>query len=111
MNKNILDETEKHTGPRICPNCGHQFPFRKFVRLYVMGYGLSKWACHGCGEVIKCDFVRVQIIWLVGILTTGILCGILNSYIYLGLFNIIFVMLYFAFALRVLFNVKFERYR
>ena len=110
MSKEILDESEKHTGPRTCPNCGHQFPFRHFMRLYVMGYGLSNWACHGCGEQIKCDFVRVQIIWLLGILSTGILCGISNSYIDLGLFNIVFVILYFAFALWILFNVKFEKY-
>jgi predicted RNA-binding Zn-ribbon protein involved in translation (DUF1610 family) len=110
MSKQILDETEKYTGPRTCPNCGYEFPFRQFVRLYVMGYGLSKWNCHSCGELIKCDFIRVQIIWLIAILFTGVICGLANSYIDLGMFNILFVILYFAFALRTLYYVKFERF-
>lgn len=109
MSKEILDEAEKLTGARTCPNCGYQFPFRHFMRLYIMGFGLSQWACQGCGEQIKCDFVRVQMIWLVAILLTGVLFGVMNSYIDLGMFNIIFVILYFAFALRTLFNVKFEK--
>jgi len=109
MSNNVLDEVEKHTGPRTCPNCGYQFPFREFVRLYVMGYGLSQWTCQDCGESVKCDFVRVQIVWLIGILLTGVLFGIVNSYINLGNFNIIFIILYFAFALRTLFYVEFEK--
>lgn len=110
MSNNILDETEKYTGPRTCPNCGHQFPFRDFFRRYIMSYGSSKWSCHGCGELIECDFVRVQIIWLVGILATGVLCGISNAYINLGVFNILFVILYFTFALRILYYAKFEKF-
>lgn len=74
-----------------------------------MGFGLSEWACQGCGEQIKCDFVRVQMIWLAGMLLTGVLFGVINSYINLGIFNVLFVILYFGFALRTLFLVKFEK--
>ena len=28
---------------------------------YVMSYGLSKWPCQGCREIIKCDFIVIQI--------------------------------------------------
>lgn len=108
-NNNILDEAEKHTGPRTCPNCGYQFPFRKFVRLYVLSYGLSKWSCQSCGELIGCGFVRLQIIWLIGILISSILVGVLTSYFDLDLFNILFLVPYFTFFLLTLFYVKFEK--
>lgn len=111
MRNNILDEAEKYTTPRTCPNCGHEYPLRTLVKRYIMSYGLSKWACPNCDTLIKCDFIRIQMIWFVGILLTGVLCGVLNAYFDLGLLNIIFVILYFAFALWVLSQAKFERYK
>lgn len=109
MNDKILDEIETHKGDRTCPNCGHQFALRRLLRLYIMGYGQSKWACPNCGELIKYDFVSIQIIWLLGLLFTGVLFGLINSYFDLGLFNLIFVVLYFGFALWILSEAKFER--
>jgi len=110
MNNDILDEFEKHTGPRTCPECGFQFPFGKFVRRFVMSYGLSKWSCQGCRELIKCDFIKIQMMWLIGILVNGILFGVVISYSNLGLFNIIFLIPFFAFVLRTLFYAQFEKH-
>ncbi|MEO0726283.1 MAG: hypothetical protein AAFZ63_17200, partial [Bacteroidota bacterium] len=92
MHHNILDEAEKHTGPRTCPNCGYQFPFGKFVRRYVVSFGLSKWKCHACREVIKCDFIKLQFYWLLALLPCGFLFGVLDGYFDLGLFNIVFLL-------------------
>ena len=89
MSNDILDEIERNTGPRTCPECGHQFPFGDFVRRYVMSYGLSKWSCQGCHKLIKCDFIKVQIIWLVGLLISGVLFSVLTFYFDLGAFNFI----------------------
>lgn len=111
MSNDILDEVEKYTGPRTCPECGHQFPFGQFVRQYVMSYGgLSKWACQGCRELIKCDFVKVQVFWLIGIVPFGFLFSVLISYFDLGFLNIIFSAPFFAFALLTLYYAKFEKY-
>lgn len=107
---NILDEIEKYTGPRTCPECGYQFPFKEFVRKYVMSLGLSRWSCKSCRVTLKCDFVKIQILWLVGLVVSGILCGVLSAYFNLTLLNIIFVVLSFAFMLLTLYYLKFEKY-
>jgi len=107
----ILDEAIKHTGPRICPECGYQFPFGEFVRRFVLSYGLSKWSCRSCREIIKCDFMKIQIMWLVGILINGGLFALVISYLDLGLFNLIFLIPFFIFVLRTLFYAKFEKYK
>lgn len=109
MRNDILDEVEKNTGPRICPECGYQFPFKEFVRQYVMSYGLSKWSCQRCRELIKCDFIKLQIMWLVGLFIAGALFGVLTSYFDLGLLIIIILIPFFAFVLLSLFYVKFEK--
>lgn len=110
MSNDILDEVEKNTGPRTCPECGYQFPFEEFVRRYVMSYGLSKWPCKGCHKLIKCDFIKIQIMWLIGLLASGFLFGVMTSYFDLGLLNIIFLIPGFAFVLLTLFYAKFEKY-
>lgn len=111
MSNEILDEVEKYTGPRICPECGHQFPFGKFVRQYVMSYGgLSKWSCQGCGELIKCDFNKIQFLWLVSILPFGFLYSVLITYFDLGFLNFIFLTPFFAFVLLTLYYAKFEKH-
>lgn len=109
MSNDILDEVEKNTGPRTCPECGYQFPFGAFVIRYVMSYGLSKWSCQGCRELIKCDFIKIQIMWFVGLMISGVLFGVLTTYLDLGLLNIIFLIPGFAFVLLTLFYVKFEK--
>lgn len=111
MSKDILDEVEKYTGPRTCPECGHQFPFREFVRQYAMSYGgVSKWVCPGCRELIKCDFIKIQFFWLVALVPCGFLFSVLVSSFDLGMLNIIYVIPYFAFVLLTFFYVKFEKY-
>jgi len=102
MNNDILDEAEKQSGPRICPECGYQFPFAKFVSRYLMSYGLSKWSCQGCQTLLKCDFMKIQMF--------GALCGLLMSYIGAGWSIAISLVLYFVFALRTLFYVEFAKY-
>ncbi len=109
MSNDILDEIEKFTGPRTCPECGYQFPFWEFVRRFVMSKGLSEWHCQSCGELIKCDYILIQILWMVGLLVSGILFGVLLPYIGLALLNIIILILNFAFVLLTLFYVKFEK--
>jgi hypothetical protein len=109
MSNDILDEVEKYTGHRICPECGHQFPFRKFVSRYIMSYGLSKWACQGCRELIKCDFIKLQIIWFAGLVIFSFSFGLLNAYFDLGLLNIFILIAYLAFILLTLFYAKFEK--
>lgn len=109
MSNNILDQVEKYTGPRICPECGHQFPFWDFVRRYVMSYGLSKWHCHSCRTLIKCDFIKINFFWLLALVPFGLLFGVLISYVDLGIFNILFAIPFFAFVLLTFFYAKFEK--
>lgn len=110
MNNDILDGFEKYSGPRTCPECGYQFPFGEFVSRYVMSYGLSKWTCQGCGELIKCDFIKIQIIWLVGLLIFAALFGFLSSNFGLSFLNILSIIPYLAFVMLTLFYAKFEKY-
>ncbi|MCF8243634.1 MAG: hypothetical protein K9J37_04470 [Saprospiraceae bacterium] len=110
MHNEILDIVEKNTGPRTCPACGHQYPFGVFVRRYVMSYGLSTWPCQGCRESIKCDFIKLQIMWLVGLVITGFVLGVLTAYFDWGLLNLILLIPYFAFVLLTLFYAKFEKH-
>ncbi|MCG8332190.1 MAG: hypothetical protein MI974_31180 [Chitinophagales bacterium] len=109
MSNDILDEVEKYTGPRTCPECGYQFPLWKFVKRYVMSYGLSKWPCHSCGELIKCDFIKLQFFWLLGLLPSGFLFSVMISYFDLGVLNIIFLTPYFAFVLITFHYLTFEK--
>jgi len=109
MPNNILDHNEQSKAPRSCPNCGYEFPFRPFVRRYILSYGMSEWACHSCGEMIKCDFVKLQMLWLLGIFVSAVLIGLLTSYFEMDLFNIFFIIPYFAFMLWTLYHAKFER--
>ncbi len=109
MNNNILDELEKFKGPRTCPECGYQFPLEKFVKRYIMAYGLSKRACQGCGELIKCDFITIQILSLAGLVISGILFAVATAYVDLGFFNFIFLLPGFALFLLAFYYVKFEK--
>ncbi len=105
MRNELLDEDIKYTGPRICPECGYQFPFEEFVRRYIMAFGLSKWSCRGCGEVIKCGFIKLQILSLIGLVIAGILFGFVSSYSDWDLLNIFFLLLGFVFATLLLCEV------
>lgn len=109
MSNDILDY-EKNTGPRTCPECGYQFPIWEFVKRFVMSYGLSKWSCQGCRELIKCESIKIQIMLLIGLLISGVLFGVLTSYYDLGLLNIIFLIPGFAAVFLTFFYVKFEKY-
>lgn len=109
MHNNILDEAEKYTGPRTCPVCGHQFPLGDFVRRYVMSYGLSKWHCQGCRELIQCDFIKIQFFWLLGLIPFSGLFGVLVYNSDLGLLNIIYVIPFFTFVILTFYYVKFEK--
>ncbi|MEM8524869.1 MAG: hypothetical protein AAGG68_09505 [Bacteroidota bacterium] len=109
MSNNILDQVEDYIGPRTCPKCGHQFPFWKFVSRYVMSYGLSKWRCQSCGTLMKCDFIKLNFLWLLGLLPFGFLIGGLISYFGLGVHNLLFLIPFFAFVLLTFFYVKFEK--
>lgn len=111
MNNEILDEAEKYTGPRICPECGYQFPFGIFARWFIMSYGLSKWSCRGCGELLKYDSIKIQMLWLVVMLVAGVLIGVLIPYFDLILLIIIFLIPSLVFILMTLFYVKFEKYK
>ena len=110
MSNNILDEVEKHKGPRTCPECGHQFPFGKFVKIFIMSYGLSKWPCHGCRELLKSDFIVIQIIWFGGTLVYGVLLGLLAHYFDLEVINIINLIPFLVFVLLPLYYAKFKKY-
>ncbi len=110
MHNDILDETEQYTGPRTCPECGYQFPLGKFVRRYVMSYGLSKWNCQNCGQAIQCDFIKLQFFWLLGLIPFGFLFGASLSYFDLdNSFSFFFLLPFFAFVLLTFYYVKFEK--
>ncbi len=111
MKKQILDEDIEYTGYRTCPKCAHQFPFFAFFKRYLMSYGLSKWTCQKCGQLIKCDFIKIQMIWLVGLLFSGGLFYILMPYLELSLLNIVVIILYLCFVLSTLFYAKFEKHK
>ena len=112
MRKDILDEVEKYEGARTCPECGYQFPVEEFVRQYVKAKGtLSKWSCKGCGELIKCDFIKLQILSLLGLVVAGIAFGLVSSYSDWGLLNILFLVLGFVLFLIPFYYVKFEKFK
>jgi hypothetical protein len=108
MRNDILDEVEKYTGPRTCPECGYQYPLWVFVRRYLMSFGLSKWPCYGCRQIIKCDFIKINFFWLLGLLPCGLLFSVSIYYLDLGWLNIIYLSPYFAFVLLTLYYAKFE---
>jgi ribosomal protein S27AE len=110
MRKNILDEADQLTGPRTCPECGHRFPLGVFMVRFVMSFGLSRWACQGCGTLLKCDFVKIQSIWFVGMLLIWGLGGLLVYYYDPNFFLPIFLLVNFAFIFITLYFVKFEKY-
>ena len=109
MNNNILDEAEKHTGPRTCPECGHQFPFWEFVSRYLRSYGLSKWLCQNCREPLECDFIKIQVYWLLGLIPFGFMFVYLMSNADLGSLNFIYLIPFFAFVLFTLYYAKFTK--
>ena len=74
-----------------------------------MAFGLSKWSCRGCGELIKCDFIKIQILSLFGLVISGILFAVATAYVDLGLFNFIFLLPGFALFLLAFYYVKFEQ--
>lgn len=104
----ILDEAERFNGPRTCPGCGFQLPFKKLMGRYVMTYGSSTWSCQSCGEFVKCDFIKIQFLWLIGLVPFGFLFGVLMSNYDLGLFNVIFGFPFFAYAFLTFYFAKFE---
>ena len=75
-----------------------------------MSYGSLRWACRGCREVLKCDFIKIQTIWLVGLLVSAVLFSFLTSYFGWGLFQVIYLIANFVFFLFTLFYVKFEKH-
>lgn len=109
MSNEILDEAEKYTGPRTCPECGYQLPYWEFVRRYVISKGLPRWSCRGCQELIECDFIKIQMMSSVGLLISGVLFAVFISFFDWGAFNIIFLIPSFAFVLLTLFYAKFEK--
>ena len=111
MNNNILDEAQQYTGPRTCPSCGYQFPFWKFIRRYVRSYGLSTWACHRCTQPIKCDFIKIQFFWLLGLLPSGIVFSISAMYFGTGFLNVIFLMPFLGWIAYTFYYAKFEKQR
>lgn len=64
-NKNILDATDKNSGPRTCPECGYQFPLILFVRRFVSKFGFPKWTCPSCRQFIRYNYTRANLIGVV----------------------------------------------
>ncbi len=108
MSNDILDEVEKYTGPRTCPECGHQIPFVKFVSRFALSYGLSQWHCHGCGALIKCEFIKIQTLWFVGMLVSGGLLFVLYPYFDFD-FLLIFLITNLIFIMLTFYYIKFEK--
>ena len=109
-NKMILDEAEKHSGPRTCPECGYQFPYWEFVRKYITGFGMSKFRCRNCREVLKCDYIKIQMAWHIGTVVFGVLFWLSLAYLNLGVFNFIFLFLYLVFVFMTFHYLKFEKF-
>lgn len=74
-----------------------------------MSYGLSEWHCQSCSTLIKCDFIKIQVIWLAGLVVFGALFGFMSNYFDLGLLNFIFLIPFFVFALLSLYYAAFEK--
>lgn len=110
MSNEILDAEDKYSGPRICPNCGYQFPFEKFVNRFVMSFGLSKFSCRNCGTELKSDYIKIQLTWGASLIPIGIIFFTLKDYINVGWLSIISVGLYMLVAIITLYNAKFKKY-
>ncbi|MEL6720133.1 MAG: hypothetical protein AAFO82_19955 [Bacteroidota bacterium] len=109
MSNNILDQVEKYTGSRTCPECGYQLPFGRFVSRFVMSYGFLKWSCQNCGESIKFNFIKLQLLWFAGLVVFGGLMGGLMFYLDLKSFNFIYMLPYFVFVLLTLYYARFQK--
>ena len=109
MRNDILDQIEKNTGPRTCPQCGYQFPLWPLVKRLVMSYGSTKWHCPNCGESLKCDTIKLQMIWLVSLLLYSVPLGVLIYYFDLGLLNIAYMIPYFVYVLFTFNQVNFKK--
>jgi len=109
MSNEILDLEDKYSGPRTCPNCGHQFPFEKFVNRFVMSFGLSKFSCQNCGAPLKCDYMKIQLTWGASLIPIGILFLFLKDYLSVGWLTIISLAIYMTVVLVTLYHAKFKR--
>ena len=99
---NILDEADKNTGPRTCPECGYQYTLLLFVKRYVMKFGFSKWTCPSCHEFIKYNYFKSNLIGAIVFLVCVFSFQGLQSSLGWDLPNYIFIIPYFFFALILL---------
>lgn len=107
MSNDILDEKVKYNSPRTCPNCGHEIPFVKFVSRFLRSFGLSRWACHSCGTMIKCEYIKIQTLWTFGMLVSGALLYLLSAYFDMD-FLFIFLVVNVVFVFATFYHIKFE---
>ncbi len=109
-NDNILDAAEKKSGPRICPECGFQYPVSLFIKRYVLKFGFSKWTCPNCSKLIKYNYYKSNLISLVGFLVCVFSFQALNSKFGFNLPFFLFLVPYFVFLFILLKNEKLEKH-
>ena len=109
MNNEVLDHIEENTKPRACPDCGQVYPFGKFVRRFILSFGFLRWTCSDCGEVLKCDFIKLQFFWFVGLVICLGLMAVVNSKFKFGEYSMLCLLPYFPFVLLTMYYMKFER--
>ena len=109
MSNEILDQVEENKRPRACPTCGEVYPFGKFVRRFVLSFGFLKWKCVGCGAVLKCDFVKLQFFWFIGLMVCLGLVALASTQFDFGNNSMLFLLPYFPFVLVTMYYVKFEK--
>ena len=109
MNHEVLDEVQKNTKPRSCPDCGSVYPLGKFVRRFILSFGFLKWKCDGCGALLKCDFIKLQLFWFIGLVICLGLVALASTQLKLGDKSMLFLLPYFPFVLWTMYYVKFEK--
>ncbi len=96
---NILDSVDMDKGPRMCPECGYQFPLLLFVKRYVMKFGFPKWTCPNCQEYIKYNYTKANLVGLVIFIVSVILFVGLQSKLKWDLPILALLVPYFFFTL------------
>ena len=108
MQPNILDEPDAYSGPRVCPRCGHQYPYGRFVLRYVMAYGLGREHCPGCAARVEYDSVKIQVFWLIALVGSMLLLASLLPHFDRLVLGVAYVVANFVFILGSLYYVEFR---
>lgn len=105
----ILDAIEEKIGPRTCPECGYQFPYKLFVKRYILKFDVAKWKCPSCHELIKFNDFRFNVIGAIIFFVCIFSFLFIRSKFELDLPLLVFLIPFFTLILILVSFEKFEK--